>query len=136
MQSWWTFRTRSLFFLRGQVITIPAAPKKRVLFLLNELARMRCLFFPLGSRTTLPQRAQKQELPRYVLNGWVVRCVVIGRVLRIILNLVIVTSKLCWFEIWYQKLYTGIGSKVLIKLSFIFWTFNDYAASWNEQKMT
>ena len=81
------------------------------------LGRIRTLFFSLrGPAIALHQRARE-------LSQWVGEWVVIFWVLRFSSKSSIVTSKMCWFQIWPQKLSTGTRSKAINNLILQIWKF-------------
>ena len=63
------------------------------------------------------------ELGR-MLSGKVGGWLVIKRVHRFSSKSGIVTSRMCWFRIWYQKLSTALRSKVTCKLNLKFFKVN------------
>ena len=79
-----------------------------------------------GPVLTLPQRGRQPELCGWVgglVGGWVV----IKWPLQFSSFSSMLTNKMCWFQIWCQKLSTAFLSKVMSTLNFKIWKFKvDY----------
>ena len=69
-----------------------------------------------------------------LLSGWVGGWVVIFWVLWFFSKSGIITSKMCWFQIWPQKLSTAIRSKVMSNLSLKMWNFKAHFRGGNRLK--
>ena len=68
------------------------------------------------------------------MGGWVDGWVVIFWVLWFFSKSGIITSKMCWFQIWPQKLSTAIRSKVMSNLSLKMWNFKAHFRGGNRLK--
>ena len=68
------------------------------------------------------------------MGGWVGGWVVIFWVLWFFSKSGIITSKMCWFQIWPQKLSTAIRSKVMSNLSLKMWNFKAHFRGGNRLK--
>ena len=69
------------------------------------------------------------------VGGWVGGWVVIFLVLWFSSKSGIITSKMCWFQIWPQKLSTAIRSKVMSNLSLKIWNFKADFRGGNQLKI-
>ena len=71
----------------------------------------------------------------YCPDGWVGGWVVIFLVLWFSSKSSIITTKMCWFQIWPQKLSTANSSKVMSNLRLKIWSFKANFRGGNQQKI-
>ena len=81
-----------------------------------------------SSDSPTPTSARSARVVR--MGGWVV----IFWVLWFFSKSGIITSKMCWFQIWPQKLSTAIRSKVMSNLSLKMWNFKAHFRGGNRLK--
>ena len=84
------------------------------------------------ARIDLSWNLKNLNCPGGCVGGWMV----IKRVLRFSSFSSMLTSKMRWFQIWPQKLYTTNTSKVMSNLSLKIWNFKANFRSGNQLKIT